>query len=444
MYISKAFIPILKNNPSEAKIKSHQLMLRVGMIKQSSAGIYSWLPLGFKVMKKIEKIVREEQNKIGAHELLMPTIQSSEIWKESGRYEDYGDEMLRIKDRQNREMLYGPTNEELITEIFRSSIKSYKSLPQLLYHIQWKFRDELRPRFGIMRCREFFMKDAYSFDINDEEAFFSYNKFFLSYLRTFKRLSLTAIPMAADTGPIGGNLSHEFIILAETGESKIFTDKRIFDVSSDGFHIERKSLEDLRKKYEKFYAVTDEKFNKKEFEKEVSEENRLITKGIEVGHIFYFGDKYSKPLNAAVDLSGGKKNFVKMGSYGIGVSRLVGAIIEAKYDDKEEIMKWPLSVAPYEVAIIPLVSKNDNSNLEKANNIYKHLNNKNIDSIIDDTEENFSSKMKKFNLIGVPYQILLGKKSDGDLIEFKELGKNPKNLTIEQITKFLTEQKEKI
>ena len=444
MYISKAFIPILKNNPSEAKIKSHQLMLRVGMIKQSSAGIYSWLPLGFKVMKKIEKIVREEQNKIGAQELLMPTIQSSEIWKESGRYEDYGDEMLRIKDRQNREMLYGPTNEELITEIFRSSIKSYKSLPQLLYHIQWKFRDELRPRFGIMRCREFFMKDAYSFDINDEEAFFSYNKFFLSYLRTFKRLSLTAIPMAADTGPIGGNLSHEFIILAETGESKIFTDKRIFDVSSDGFHIERKSLEDLRKKYEKFYAATDEKFNKKEFEKEVSEENRLITKGIEVGHIFYFGDKYSKPLNAAVDLSGGKKDFVKMGSYGIGVSRLVGAIIEAKYDDKEEIMKWPLSVAPYEVAIIPLVSKNDNSNLEKANNIYKHLNNKNIDSIIDDTDENFSSKMKKFNLIGVPYQILLGKKSDGDLIEFKELGKDPKNLTIEQITKFLTEQKEKI
>jgi len=444
MYISKAFIPILKNNPSEAQIKSHQLMLRTGMIKQSSAGIYSWLPLGFKVMKKIEKIVREEQNKIGAHELLMPTIQSSEIWKESGRYEDYGDEMLRIKDRQNREMLYGPTNEELITEIFRSSVKSYKLLPQLLYHIQWKFRDELRPRFGIMRCREFFMKDAYSFDINDEEAFFSYNKFFLSYLRTFKRLALTAIPMAADTGPIGGNLSHEFIILAETGESKIFTDKRIFDVNSDGFDIEKKSLEDLRKKYEKFYAVTDEKFNKKEFEEKVSNDNRLTTKGIEVGHIFYFGDKYSKPLNAAVDLPGGKKDFVKMGSYGIGVSRLVGAIIEAKYDEKNEIMKWPMSVAPYEVAIIPLVSKNDNSNLQKANKIFKHLNNKNIDSIIDDTDENFSSKIKKFNLIGIPYQILLGKKSDGDLFEFKEIGKDPKNLSIEQITKFLTEQKEKI
>jgi len=444
MHISKSFIPILKNNPSEAKIKSHQLMLRVGMIKQSSAGIYSWLPLGFKVMKKIEKIVREEQNKIGAHELLMPTIQSSEIWKESGRYDDYGDEMLRIKDRQNREMLYGPTNEELITEIFRSSIKSYKSLPQLLYHIQWKFRDELRPRFGIMRCREFYMKDAYSFDINDEDAFFSYNKFFLSYLRTFKRLDLIAIPMAADTGPIGGNLSHEFIILAETGESKIFTDKKIFNVNSEGFQIEKKSLEDLRKKYEKFYAVTDEKYNKNVFEKEVTEENRLITKGIEVGHIFYFGDKYSKPLNATVDLPSGKKDFVKMGSYGIGVSRLVGAIIEAKYDDKEEIMKWPLSVAPYEVAIIPLISKNDNSNLEKANNIYKHLTNKDIDSIIDDTDENFSSKMKKFNLIGIPYQILLGKKSEGNFLEFRELGKDPQNLSIEQITKFLTEQKEKI
>jgi len=444
MYISKSFIPILKNNPSEAKIKSHQLMLRVGMIKQSSAGIYSWLPLGFKVMKKIEKIVREEQNKIGAQEILMPTIQSSEIWKESGRYNDYGEEMLRIKDRQDREMLYGPTNEELVTDIFRSSIKSYKSLPQLLYHIQWKFRDEVRPRFGIMRCREFYMKDAYSFDINDEEALYSYNKFFLSYLRTFKKLELTAIPMAADTGPIGGNLSHEFIILADTGESKIFTDKRIFDLDSKDSIMDKRSLEDLRKKYEKFYSVTDEKFNKEVFEKEVSEKNRLITKGIEVGHIFYFGDKYSKPLNASVDLPGGKKNYVKMGSYGIGVSRLVGAIIEAKYDDKEEIMKWPLSVAPYEVAIITMINKNDNSNLEKANNIFKHLEENNIDAIIDDTDENFSSKIKKFNLIGAPYQIILGKKSDGNLLEFKEIGKETQNLSIDQITKILTKQKEKI
>ncbi len=444
MFISKSFIPILKNNPAEAKIKSHQLMLRVGMIKQSSAGIYSWLPLGFKVMKKIEKIVREEQNKIGAQELLMPTIQSSDIWKESGRYDDYGDEMLRIKDRQNREMLYGPTNEELITEIFRSSVKSYKSLPQLLYHIQWKFRDELRPRFGIMRCREFYMKDAYSFDISDEEALFSYNKFFLSYLRTFKRLELTAIPMAADTGPIGGNLSHEFIILADTGESKIFTDKRIFDLNSDGSKIEKKSLEELRKKYEKFYAVTDEKFNKNDFEKKVPEDYRLTTKGIEVGHIFYFGDKYSKPLNADVDLPGGKKDFVKMGSYGVGVSRLVGAIIEAKYNEKDEVMKWPLSVAPYEVAIIPLINKNETSNLEKSKNIYNFLKNKNIDVILDDTDENFSSKMKKFNLIGAPYQILLGKKSYGDLIEFVETGKDSQSLSLEQIVKVLTEQKEKI
>ena len=444
MLISKSFIPILKNNPSEAKIKSHQLMLRVGMIKQSSAGIYSWLPLGFKVMKKIEKLVREEQNKIGAQELLMPTIQSSDIWKESGRYEDYGDEMLRIKDRQNREMLYGPTNEELITEIFRSSVKSYKSLPQLLYHIQWKFRDELRPRFGIMRCREFYMKDAYSFDINDEEALFSYNKFFLSYLRTFKRLELTAIPMEADTGPIGGNLSHEFIILAETGESKIFTDKRIFELNSEGTKIEKKSLEELRKKYEKFYAVTDEKFNKNDFEKKVPEDYRLTTKGIEVGHIFYFGDKYSKPLNASVDLPGGKKDFVKMGSYGVGVSRLVGAIIEAKYNEKDEVMKWPLSVAPYEVAVIPLINKNETSNLEKAKNIYNVLKSKNIDVILDDTDENFSSKMKKFNLIGVPYQILLGKKSSGDLVEFIETGKDSQNLSLEQIVKLLTEQKEKI
>ena len=440
MLFSKSFIPILKNNPSEAVIKSHQLMLRVGMIKQSSAGIYSWLPLGFKVMKKIEQIVREEQDKIGVQEILMPTIQSSEIWKESGRYEDYGEEMLRIKDRQNREMLYGPTNEELITDIFRTSIKSYKSLPQLLYHIQWKFRDELRPRFGIMRCREFFMKDAYSFDLNDEDAKFSYNKFFLSYLRTFQRLELSAIPMSADTGPIGGNLSHEFIILAETGESKIYTDKRIFDVSSNKTELEKKSLTDLRKKYETYYAVTDEKFNKSEFETNVPEEFRLSTKGIEVGHIFYFGDKYSKPMNASVDYQG-KKEFVKMGSYGVGVSRLVGAIIEAKYDDKNEIMNWPISVSPYECAVIPLINKNDNSNLEKANNIFKYLSKKNIDTIVDDTDENFSSKIKKFNLIGIPFQIMIGKKSEGDLFEFKEIGKETKNLSIEDIAKIIINKK---
>ena len=441
MYLTNSFIPILKNNPSEAKIKSHQLMLRVGMIKQSSAGIYSWLPLGFKVMKKIEQIVREEQNRIGVQEILMPTIQSSDIWKESGRYEDYGEEMLRIKDRQNREMLYGPTNEELVTDIFRAAIKSYKSLPQLLYHIQWKFRDEVRPRFGIMRCREFYMKDAYSFDVSDEEAFFSYNKFFLSYLRTFKRLDLTAIPMAADTGPIGGNLSHEFIILADTGESKIFTDKRIFNVDSNGTKVEKKSLQELRKKYEKFYAVTDEKFNEKEFEQKVEKENRLITKGIEVGHIFYFGDKYSKPMNASVDLPGGKKDFVKMGSYGVGVSRLVGAIIEAKYDEKNEIMKWPISIAPYDVSIIAMINKNDQSALEKANNINKELLVNNIEAIIDDTDENFSSKIKKMNLIGSPFQIIIGKQTDGDLIEFKETGQETKKLKLEEAIKIIKKQK---
>ena len=443
MHFSKSFIPILKNNPSEAKIKSHQLMLRAGMIKQSSAGIYSWLPLGFKIMKKIEQIVREEQNKIGAQEILMPTIQSSEIWKESGRYEDYGEEMLRIKDRQNREMLYGPTNEELVTDIFRSSVKSYKSLPQLLYHIQWKFRDEIRPRFGIMRCREFYMKDAYSFDISDEEALFSYNKFFLSYLKTFKRLELTAIPMAADTGPIGGNLSHEFIILAETGESKIFTDKRIFDLNSEGTKLEKESLNDLRKKYEQFYSVTDEKFNKEEFEKKVSEENRLITKGIEVGHIFYFGDKYSKPMGASVDLPEGKKDFVKMGSYGIGVSRLVGAIIEAKYDEKNEVMKWPISVAPYDISIIPMINKNDTSALDKANKIMIELEKNNIEVIIDDTDENFSSKIKKMNLIGVPNQIIIGKQVDGDLLEFKEVGRETQKVNLIKIVNLIKEQRKK-
>ena len=443
MYISKLFIPILKNNPSEAKIKSHQLMLRVGMIKQSSAGIYSWLPLGLKVMKKIEQIVREEQNKIGAQEILMPTIQSSEIWKESGRYDDYGEEMLRIKDRQNREMLYGPTNEELVTDIFRSSVKSYKSLPQLLYHIQWKFRDEIRPRFGVMRCREFFMKDAYSFDVNDEEALFSYNKFFLSYLKTFKRLDLTAIPMAADTGPIGGNLSHEFIILAETGESKIYTDKRIFEVDSKGTKLEKKALEDLRNKYEKFYSVTDEKFNKEEFESKVIEGNRLITKGIEVGHIFYFGDKYSKPMNGSVDLPEGKKDFVKMGSYGVGVSRLVGAIIEAKYNEKEEIMKWPISVAPYDISIIPMIIKNDKSTLEKANKINLELKKYNIEALIDDTDENFSSKIKKMNLIGVPYQIIIGKQSENDLVEFRKVGEDSQKIKLSEIINIIKKQKEK-
>ena len=431
MLLSKLFIPIIKDLPSEAKIKSHQLMLRTGMIKQSSAGIYSWLPLGFKVMKKIEKIVREEQNNIGAQEMLMPTIQSAEIWKESGRYNDYGDEMLRIKDRQGREMLYGPTNEELITEIFRSSVKTYKLLPQILYHIQWKFRDEIRPRFGIMRCREFYMKDAYSFDLDDSAAKKSYNKMFFSYLKTFSRLGLKAIPMAADTGPIGGDLSHEFIILAETGESQIYADKKIFNIDLDSYNNEDTSLEKMREEFSSIYAVTDEKFNKDKFDQQVEKSNQVITKGIEVGHIFYFGDKYSKSLNCLVDNQDGKKVHVKMGSYGIGVSRLVGAIIEANYNN--DIMKWPKSVAPFDVVIIPSVSKNNKENMKKANLIYKELINQNIDVLLDDLDENMSNKFKKHDLIGIPYQIIIGSKSQENKFEFKEINSESENLSLEEI-----------
>jgi len=436
MFLSKLFLPITKNLPADAKIKSHQLMLRSGMIKQSSAGIYSWLPLGLKVMKKIEQVVREEQNKIGAQELLMPTIQSADIWKESGRYNDYGEEMLRIKDRQGREMLYGPTNEELITDIFRSSIKSYKSLPQMLYHIQWKFRDEIRPRFGVMRCREFFMKDAYSFDLDDASAKSSYNKMFFSYLKTFKRLGLEAIPMAADTGPIGGDLSHEFIILAETGESKIYTDKNIFEIDLNNYSFNNSSLEKMIKDYSSIYAVTDDKFKKNEFDKKVPKQNQMITKGIEVGHIFYFGDKYSKPLNCFVDSQDGKKNAVKMGSYGIGVSRLVGAIIEAKYDN--EIMKWPKSVAPFEVVIIPSISKNNKENLSKSIKIYEELKKQNIDVLLDDADENMSQKFKKHDLIGIPYQIIVGSKSTKDKIEFKEVNSESSFIDLKDIKSKLT------
>ena len=431
MYLSKLFIPINKDLPTEAKIKSHQLMLRTGMIKQSSAGIYSWLPLGFKVMQKIEQIVREEQNLIGAQEMLMPTIQSSDLWKESGRYEDYGEEMLRIKDRQGREMLYGPTNEELITDIFRSSIKSYKSLPQILYHIQWKFRDEIRPRFGVMRCREFYMKDAYSFDLSDEEAKKSYNKMFYSYIRTFNRLGLKAIPMAADTGPIGGDLSHEFIILAETGESQIYADKKIFEIHFDKYDFSDNSLQKMRDDFSSVYAVTDEKYKKEDFNKKVKKESQIKTKGIEVGHIFYFSDKYSKPLNCLIDTQDGKKVAAKMGSYGIGISRLVGATIEANYNNN--VMKWPKSISPFDVVIIPSISKNNNENLQKAEKIYKELKKQNIDVLLDDVDENMSNKFKKHDLIGIPYQIIIGSKSEKDKFEFKELNSKSEMLSLENI-----------
>ena len=408
MYLSKLFIPITKDLPAEAKIKSHQLMLRTGMIKQSSAGIYSWLPLGFKVMKKIEQIVREEQDSIGAQEMLMPTIQSSEIWKESGRYDDYGEEMLRIKDRQGREMLYGPTNEELITDVFRTSVKSYKSLPQLLYHIQWKFRDEIRPRFGVMRCKEFYMKDAYSFDLSDDDAKKILQQNVLFIFKTFSRLGLKAIPMAADTGPIGGDLSHEFVILAETGESQIYADKNIFEIDLKQYKFNDASLQKMREEFTKIYAVTDEKYKEEEFNKKVKKENQMITKGIEVGHIFYFSDKYSKPMNCLIDNKEGKKTSVKMGSYGIGVSRLVGATIEANYNNN--VMKWPKTISPFDVVIIPSLSKNNKENLEKAEKIYRELKKQNLDVLLDDVDESMSNKFKKHDLIGVPYQIIIGTK----------------------------------
>jgi len=435
MLLSKLFIPITKDLPAEAKIKSHQLMLRTGMIRQSSAGIYSWLPIGFKIMKKIEKIVKEEQNNIGAQEMLMPTIQSADIWKESGRYDDYGEEMLRIIDRQKREMLYGPTNEEQITEIFRSSVKSYKLLPQIFYHIQWKFRDELRPRFGVMRCREFYMKDAYSFDLTEKDAVLSYNKMFFSYLKTFQRLGLKSIPMKADTGPIGGDLSHEFVILAETGESQIFADKKIFEVPIDEYKNNYASLNKMRNDFSKFYAVTDEKYTEKDFDKNVKKNDQIKTKGIEVGHIFYFGDKYSKPMNCSVDSKEGKKIFVKMGSYGIGVSRLVAAIIEAKFLNNK--MKWPKTVSPFDVVIIPALNKNDNSNLKKAEKVYKELKSHGIDALFDDIDENISNKFKKHDLLGIPFQIIIGSKAKDNEFEFKEIDKESEMLDIKKIIKLL-------
>tara|TARA_Y100000590_G_scaffold467904_1_gene648507 strand:+ start:959 stop:2272 length:1314 start_codon:yes stop_codon:yes gene_type:complete len=435
MLLSKLFIPITKDLPSEAKIKSHQLMLRTGMIRQSSAGIYSWLPLGFKIMKKIEKIVREEQNNIGAQEMLMPTIQSSDIWKESGRYNDYGEEMLRISDRQNREMLYGPTNEEQVTEIFRSSVKSYKLLPQIFYHIQWKFRDELRPRFGVMRCREFYMKDAYSFDLSEKEAVLSYNKMFYAYLKTFQRLGLQSIPMKAETGPIGGDLSHEFIILADTGESKIYTDKRIFNISTEKYKNNETSLKKMRDDFSKFYAVTDEKFKVQDFDNNVKKSDQLQTKGIEVGHIFYFGDKYSKTMNCSVDNKEGKKTFVKMGSYGIGVSRLVAAIIEAKY--VKEKMKWPIPVAPFDVVIIPSVNKKDKSNLNKALTVYNELKKEGVDVLLDDLDEGIANKFKKHDLLGIPFQIIIGSKTTKDKFEFREIDKESQVTDLNSIIKIL-------
>ena len=394
MKLSKYFLPVLKDISSDAKIKSHQLMLRIGMIRQSSAGIYSWLPLGYKILKKIEKVVREEQDKSGAIEMLMPTIQSSDIWRESGRYESYGEEMLRIKDRQDRELLYGPTNEELITQLFRDNIKSYKSLPLMLYHIQWKFRDEIRPRFGVMRGREFLMKDAYSFDLTEEAAFETYKKFFRSYLKTFLDLGLQPIPVKAATGAIGGDLSHEFQILANTGESELAYDSKLVDSN-----LYEKSYEEITT----MYSASDEMIDK-------SKSDVIIGRGIEVGHIFNFGTKYTKPLECFVLNQDGKRITPYMGSYGIGVSRLTAAIIEAFHDDKG--IKWPINISPFKINIIMQPNPDYISDVES---IYNLLITKYDNVSLDDRDLSIGRKIKDSELIGIPWTLIIGN-------NFKEKG----------------------
>jgi len=410
MRLSRYFMPILKENPKEAEIVSHRLMLRAGMIRQQSQGIYSWLPLGKRVLDKVNNIIREEQNRSGAIELSMPTLQSAELWQESGRYEAYGKEMLRIKDRQDRPMLYGPTNEEMVTDIFRSSIKSYKDLPLNLYHIQLKFRDEIRPRFGTMRSREFMMKDAYSFDLTKEGAEHSYKKMFAAYLRTFDRLGLRAIPMRADTGPIGGDLSHEFIILAETGESEVFSHRDFvnFDIPAvDTDFDDIAGINAIFEKWTSVYAATSEMHDEAAFDA-VPESDRLSARGIEVGHIFYFGTKYSEPMGAKVQGPDGKEHMVHMGSYGIGPTRLVPAIIEASHDENGII--WPASVAPFDVVIINMKAGDEacDSACEK---LYSDLTKAGKDVLLDDRDDRAGTKFATADLIGVPTQIIVGPRS---------------------------------
>ena len=403
MRLSQYFLPVLKETPKEAQIASHRLMLRAGMIQQSSAGIYSWLPLGKKVLDRIAQIVREEQNRAGALEIMMPTIQPAEIWQESGRYDDYGAEMLRIRDRHDRDMLYGPTNEEQVTDIFRNHVRSYKTLPLNLYHIQWKFRDEVRPRFGIMRGREFLMKDAYSFDLDADRAREAYNRMFVSYLKTFARMGLTAIPMEADTGPIGGDMSHEFIILAETGESGVYFHKDwlaadlVTSVNYD------EDLQPVVDKFTSLYARADEKHDPDNCP--VSDGDLMSLRGIEVGHIFYFGEKYSAAMGATVAGPDGANVPVHMGSYGIGVSRLVGGIIEASHDDKGII--WPRAVAPFDVAVINLKA-DDEACTSCAEDLYAKLQTAGADPLLDDRDERPGAKLAAIDLIGVPWQIVVG------------------------------------
>jgi prolyl-tRNA synthetase len=408
MRLSRYFLPVLRDTPKEAEIVSHQLMLRAGLVKQSAAGIYSWLPLGLKVLTKIGNIVREEQNRAGAVELLMPTIQSADLWRQSGRYEAYGKEMLRIQDRHERDMLFGPTAEEVITAIFRDSVKSYKDLPKNLYNIQWKFRDEIRPRFGVMRGREFLMKDAYSFDLTADGARAAYNRMFVAYLRTFARLGLKSVPMQADTGPIGGDLSHEFIILAETGESQVFCHKDLIDGAIPPADTDfDKDLSPIIKAWTSLYAATEEKHDAAKFAAEVPQGKQVSARGIEVGHIFFFGTKYSEPMGAKVQGPDGSMITLQMGSYGIGVSRLVGAIIEASHD-KGGIV-WPVPVAPFEVAVINL--KAGDADTDKAcGELYAKLQAAGIDVLYDDTDERAGAKFSTMDLIGVPYQLVIGPK----------------------------------
>ncbi|AQX27989.1 MULTISPECIES: proline--tRNA ligase [unclassified Bartonella] len=410
MRLSQYFLPILKENPKEAEVVSHRFMLRAGMVRQQTSGIYSWLPLGKKVLDKICKIIREEQERAGALEILMPTIQSADLWRESTRYNDYGLEMLRIRDRQNRDLLYGPTNEEMVTDIFRSYVRSYKDLPLNLYHIQWKFRDEIRPRFGVMRAREFLMKDAYSFDLDYESAKISYNRMFVAYLRTFSRIGLKAIPMRADTGPIGGELSHEFIILAETGESSIFCDKRFLEFTVPPASIDftdKDILADIAKQWTSLYAATEEMHNEEEWNK-IPTINKLAARGIEVGHIFHFGTKYSAPMGAKVMGQDGKEHLVSMGSYGIGPSRLVAAVIESSHDEHGII--WPKTITPFDFGIINMKPNNEKCNYI-CETLYQQLTNGGFDLLLDDTNERPGSKFATMDLIGLPMQIIIGPKS---------------------------------
>jgi len=407
MRLSRYFLPILKETPREADIVSHRLMLRAGMVRQQAAGSFSWLPLGKRVLDKVCQIIREEQNRAGALEILMPTIQSADLWRESGRYDDYGKEMLRIKDRHERDMLYGPTNEEMVTDIFRAYVKSYRDLPLNLYHIQWKFRDEVRPRFGVMRSREFLMKDAYSFDLDYEGARAAYNRMFVAYLRTFARMGLKSIPMRADTGPIGGDLSHEFIILADTGESAVFCAREFLDMPVPGADTDfgdDAAIAGIVEAWTKPYAATDEMHDETAWEK-VPAAERLAARGIEVGHIFHFGEKYSKPMNASVTGPDGKERFVSMGSYGIGPTRLIAAIIEASHDDNGII--WPDAVAPFDVLVINM--KPGDAGCDAAcEKLMAAYANAGVEALCDDTDQRAGGKFATADLIGIPWQVIVG------------------------------------